>query len=506
MSQSALKSKKNKIQNRKLTAVDLLIMLGAALLIMTICSKASPIYPFNDWDDPNCFFTVGKAMANGQVLYRDIFEQKGPILYMLHIFTYYISPTTFFGVWLVEIGACFAFLVISFRIISLFCEGKIIFVVLPLGALTYTSLAFCCGDSAEELCLPLLAYSLYVTLSRVKTNTPVRAHQALVCGICAGIILWIKFTMLGFFVGFGAALVALYIRQKRFKRIFLCTGAVIAGLLIASIPVISYFAKYNAFDQLFEVYFYDNIFLYTTGEKSFFLLALLLNLLYGLFSFAVYNSFALILSVAGLIYLWKKQPRRLAFVYTVIFAATFLFSFMGGRAYAYYSLVMSVFSPVGISAIFILARKKLRAAGKPKLSRSAPVIVCILSLAVTCLLCRNTYLIFTPRDEMPQFRFSSRMSETKDPTMLNYGFLDGGFYTVSGIVPNCRFFCQLNVEYNEMYRVQDEYVENGWVDYVITKDKKPDFARYECIDECQFSYWTEKSTYYLYRLTEPKQN
>ena len=115
-------------------------------------------------------------------------------------------------------------------------------------------------------------------------------------------------------------------------------------------------------------------------------------------------------------------------------------------------------------------------------------------------MCRNIYLVFTPKQELPQFRFNKIISAAENPTLLNYGFLDGGFYTVSGIVPDCRFFCELNIELDEMYEVQNEYVKNGKAVFVVTKDEKPEFEMYECIDQAESRYWSQTSTYYLYRL------
>ena len=89
-------------ENRsKNTLLTISAIIAFSIFVVTVCSKSSPIYPLNNWDDPNCFFTVGKAMANGKVLYRDIFEQKGPLLYMLHELTYFISGKTFLGVYFV---------------------------------------------------------------------------------------------------------------------------------------------------------------------------------------------------------------------------------------------------------------------------------------------------------------------------------------------------------------------------------------------------------------------
>ena len=47
-----------------------------AIVIITICTKASPIYPFDDYGDVNCFMTVGRSMLKGMLPYRDLFEQK----------------------------------------------------------------------------------------------------------------------------------------------------------------------------------------------------------------------------------------------------------------------------------------------------------------------------------------------------------------------------------------------------------------------------------------------
>ncbi len=480
--------------------ITYLILFFSAAAIITICSRSSPLYPFNDWDDPNCFFTVGKAMAHGQVLYRDIFEQKGPILYFAHMLTYWISQTTFFGVYLLEVAACFAFLVIAYRTIRLFVQKYALILVFPTAALIYSSIAFCFGNSAEELCLPFIGYALFVAIDSVKKNQPVSVLRSVLCGIGAGVLLWVKFTMLGFFVGFGLAFIILYLRQKRFLRLLVCTLSIFLGIAITSVPVILYFYQNNAFSYLWEVYFYDNIFLYSTGQQMFFLVAWIWNLFHGLLAFAVYNPFTAIACVFALIDLRKREARRTSFVISVIMITTFFFTFVGGRFYPYYTFVMSVFMPVGMVPIYyrIQARAKRKNASE-KLLRRAPRLTCILSLAAVLVLCRNTFMIFVPQDAMPQFRFNKIISKVDNPTLLNYGFLDGGFYTVSGIVPNCRFFCKLNINYAELDRVQNEYAEQGLVDFIVTKDQTIDFPQYQLVDDCEFLYWVTISHYYLYQ-------
>ena len=47
-----------------------IVLILTSILCITICSKSSPIYPFNNWDDANCFFTVGKSITNNIVMYK----------------------------------------------------------------------------------------------------------------------------------------------------------------------------------------------------------------------------------------------------------------------------------------------------------------------------------------------------------------------------------------------------------------------------------------------------
>ena len=57
-----MKKLSNYLDNKK---VILAILLIVSILTLLICSKNSPLYPYNDWVDGNAFFTMGKGMFNG---------------------------------------------------------------------------------------------------------------------------------------------------------------------------------------------------------------------------------------------------------------------------------------------------------------------------------------------------------------------------------------------------------------------------------------------------------
>ena len=91
-----------KVLNKKNILIALYAFLIAFLTLM-LASKNSFLYPFNDWVDANAFFTVGKSMFHGIVPYKDLFEQKGPLLYFIYGIASIISFKSFLGVFILEV-------------------------------------------------------------------------------------------------------------------------------------------------------------------------------------------------------------------------------------------------------------------------------------------------------------------------------------------------------------------------------------------------------------------
>lgn len=195
-----------------------------SLIFLFICSKSSPLYPFNNWDDSNSFFTMGKGMANGLVPYKDLFEQKGPIIYLIHAISYLISNTTFIGVFIFEVISFSIFLYFTAKIMLMYCRKIHILWAMPLiSSIILTSYVFVAGDSAEEFCMPLLTISLYTLFNYYKNIYPNKmpTKQVILNGILAGCVLWIKYNLLGFWLGIMVALFVGLIINKKVKDAFL---------------------------------------------------------------------------------------------------------------------------------------------------------------------------------------------------------------------------------------------------------------------------------------------
>lgn len=89
--------------------------------------------------------------------------------------------------------------------------------------------------------------------------------------------------------------------------------------------------------------------------------------------------------------------------------------------------------------------------------------------------------------------------EQKGP-LLNYGFLDGGFYFAAETLPVTRFFCTLNNDLEEMQRELRSAVSEGKAEFIVTRQQKlKDTGRYQLIDEAEMIFEGRVWTYYLYQ-------
>lgn len=501
-----------KAEKRSELTMALIISLISAFIAITICSQSSFLYPINSWVDSNCFFTVGKAMFGGKVVYRDIYEQKGILLYFLHGLCAIISNDSFFGVYLLEIACATFFLFFSYRTMRLYCD-KLCLCTLPIiASAVYTSISFVNGDSAEELCMPLLSFGLWLSLRAIRDKKPLTFFQSMMIGITSGAVLWIKYTMLGIYIGGVIIPVILMLKSKKIKSFFTFALGVLGGVAAITLPFFIYFAVNDALSDWFTVYFYNNIFLYTGIEST------LGSAIGAVFNNFYYNSLfnsgfgvPILIGIAWCILTsFSKTAEKLhilfcvgALAFTVFFKSSALF---------YYFLIFSVFAPIGLIPIVRLVRFIIDKICKfiDEAVTFGGKAVTALALSLTTLFCGfcclysyeaspNVYLMKVSKEDLPQYKFAEIINQKENATLLNYGWLDSGFYTVANIIPDCKFFCKLNMQkLPEMDEMQDEWIRDAKVDFVVTYCYELTSPNYKTVASCDWvDFFGASATYYL---------
>ncbi len=442
------------------------LILACAVIAITVCSCSSPLYPMNSWVDVNAYFTVGKGMFRGMVPYRDLFDHKGPFLFLLYGLASLISPDSLRGGYLLEIIAAYIYLLFSYRIICFHLRNRYIIFVPIIAFITFSSRAFEQGGCPEELCLALIVFQIWMFLREYYKNDLQLWHYLLI-GIIAGCIFWTKFSLVGIYIGWYIWHIINTFRGKNGKLLAKRSIMIFFGVVLATVPWVIYFGMNGAIKDWLEVYIYDNIFVYTSLPAREVILTKI-PVVGGLatgFASAFRNNpvtIALLVFFAMIMVYYRKN--RLAELYILLVLGTFSFIFMGGRKFIYYSLPLAAFLAPSLSLLFTgTAGKRLELLRKKSLTIGA------LFLFGIFLFTPNRDYMKYKKEELAQYQFKQIIAESNTKvTLLNYGDLDNGFYTVCDILPNCRAFYVANMLGDELLDVQDTYVNSGLCDYVVT--------------------------------------
>lgn len=446
---------------------NILLFLFAVLLI-TLFSTCSFLYPLNPWDDANVYMTIGNAMLDGKELYVDIFDHKGPVLFFLHEWAATLSRSSFVGIYLVEIVCCYFYLYYSLRTIQLFSDpsqaprkgrdvlhrghrGEFVWLFL-IGLLTYTSDFFSYGDSVEEFALPILAHSLYHMLCYAKERQlPGRTH-AFVMGIGIALIFWMKFNLLFFYV--GGILALLYIAKKReqTKELWMLAAWTFAGFVLVTALVLAYFVIHGSTDALWESYFLVNIFQYhgsaTNGMPD-----------VWWFKFVKLGGWLLLMMPA--LFLRVSEDVKL-----LVFATygVLLLSFATLTVQFYYFLTIFSFFPLLITYFNAARRRELVSPHGWKFWSGVSVVVV---LAVSTNWNFVTLLNGTFPHRVLEMAEIINANESEDSEVLTFSSYDTGIYQhTRHLPPNKNFFLSSILDPNIKVE-QKEWVESGKIKYLV---------------------------------------
>ncbi len=511
-------------------ALQLAGYLVLSFLLMLLLTRSSFLYPYNNWDDSNSYFSMGKSMFHGTLIYRDLFDQKGPYLYFLYGLCSFISRTTFLGVFLMEVLWGAVDLYLLWKIMRLYCGSFLSVVLSPvLFSCMCASKSFYWGGCAEELCLPFLLAALYILLRRIKSAPPLpcgsvgsaqtvgihfTSREVFLAGLCCGFVFCVKFTLMGFFLAFSI-LVILTCRSLR--EFFSLAGCFLAGIILPFLPWILYFAANGGLDDWYRVYIYTNVFLYSDfganshgaglGQRVYDLAKILYWLVLDNLQYFIFILFGILRSLfcRGTSLLEKIAP-------ILLFGCTFLFIYIGGAHLPYYAFPLTSLSVIGMgSAGALLEKAGRRLPRRP--SGAWKVAFLLIGMAASyCIIFRfswNSAYLRTSRNDIFLTRFTEDINNDRaagivDPdntTLLNIGCLDCGLYTTADIYPSCYWFQTQTLPGDEVSTQQLSYITEGCTDYIVARDSYPEeiFQQYELIDNFHQELQPQSFDYYLFR-------
>lgn len=468
---------KRKNRNHFLHIAPLILL---SIVTVTLTSRNSPMYLFNDWVDLNAFMTVGNGWLHGMIPYRDLFEQKGPILFFFFLIANIFSKT-YFGIFIIEILMFFFTLTLSFKISRKYLGvGESFLVCAFMSWILTISPFFQAGGSAEELSFPFILYSIYLILSISEEEFKITNLQSYFAGCCFAILFWIKFTLIGSYLSAFIFLIGIFTFRKQLYSLISMVLFSLLGFLTITLPIILYFSINNAIDDLIFSYFFSNIKLYpnNSGATPIWKVLNSIHLYFEKIKDVPILFFLLILMLIYLIISNRFLKNDLTkFVYCAMNLGLIVTVLFGGRSFNYYYLALLPFSILPIIGLIKLLEMHVQ--------QSVGSYILLLILSFVLMAGFNTNFLVSklyPNNKSYQYSenysgpfqktFSEIILKNSDKTLLNYGSLDIGLYHAANVLPINKYFHKVNISNQalpEMMDEQNDIVRNKQVAFVVLR-------------------------------------
>lgn len=481
-------------------------------LLFFLCTKLSPLYDFNEWSDLNIYFNIGKGMLNGLVPYRDLFDHKGPLIFLIYGIGYLISNTSFTGVYIIEslfffVGSSAAYLLTRHHLNRLY--AFIAAVCFPLAGLFYTSQ----GGSAEEFIVTIQAVSLlfFVRYFQISDNRRQGVICAFVQGILLSLVFFIKMNLVVYCIPLLLTTFLYLLFRKEYYYLIRSILFFLFGFLVVTFPIVIYFLFNSALTDFWNGYFEFNFFYANVGAK--FNVDFILGIIARFVKLLWRDPLFLITTIGVAIYcispkFLKNNYARLGLVFSFFFMVFVVL--MSPVVMGYYYTSFTVFSVFFCIVLFYFIHSFFKFPEKNILF----VLVFIMGLGLGCLNKKfyGESIDVLTRKEKPhtvEISFSDIIRKEPAPSLLCLGVDRGlGVFTKTGILPNVKYFFYPNIHYDSYPEIRDSqanYIKERKIQFVIIKNtflyynyfvtQTPLNENYEVID----SFKQPEGLYLLYR-------
>lgn len=322
--------------------------------------------------DSSMFTYFGYAMDNGKMMYTEIFDHKGPIIFIFNYIGILFSTTNFTGIYIIEFLSLFLFFLFTYKLSKLWIPDLTAFIPLIVEAIVLT-LFLEGGNLTEEYALPFIAYSLYAFSKFYKSENKIIWNEIILIGMTFSIVFLLRANMISLWAIFCIFIVVELIYKKEYKNLFKVIGLFIIGVLLVFIPIGLYLYLNNALEAgIFQSLVFNFMYLDSSGEKNE-SVRIMYNILSNHYVVALFSVFLLYI-----IYKWRnytKSEKLLAIGALLFSILSFYTSVMSGREYKHY--LMAMVPTMTIPLIFIIKDLSMNI-GKYKLFFSSCLVIFIL--------------------------------------------------------------------------------------------------------------------------------
>ena len=292
-------------------------------IVLILMSNTFPTKKVGTFWDAAVYLNVSKNLTEGQTLYKDIVDNKGPVLYFINYIGLKLGGPSL--VCVIEFLFIYIALVYMYKTLQLINKNKIISLLTVGVAFICYAKCFTYGLSCETYALTFSMIAMYKCLQFYE-NDKFTKLQCLLIGILFGLTFFIRANLIIVFVAFGLGIAIKLIMNKRIKELFEYILFSFLGFIIVCIPIFAYLLINNC------VYdFIKNVFIINTTMNKIGLIRAS-KLMRNMMPISYY-SICLYIAVAWWNVLNKKEKYISAFCLGII---TILFNSISVNIYYHY--------------------------------------------------------------------------------------------------------------------------------------------------------------------------
>lgn len=247
---------------RKAIRVMCVLTIFLIAFLFSLTARSQLFVKYTDLVDSSVFQYIARSILEGNVPYRDTFDHKGPLLYLLNVLGLSISPR--FGIWFIELITLFFSFFLMYKLANLFCE-KITAVFVVMAILPVLQEYFQGGNFSEEYALPFICGGLYI-FSDYFVNGKITIWRLILCGAFFGAVLLLRVNMIAIWVVMCiGVLIECISKKKSFQMVGFLVWFLV-GALVIIMPFIVWFLWHGALRDFWESYFVFNV-VYATEDQ-----------------------------------------------------------------------------------------------------------------------------------------------------------------------------------------------------------------------------------------------
>ena len=315
----------NSMKKEKMIAFSFSLFLGIItwFTLATSVRKGLPLL------DASIFEYFGYAMSHGQRMYLDLFDHKGPVIFLINYLGYSIGASL--GIKILYIASLMIFFYIGYYISRLFTGIRNSFVVLVITFIIFESF-FEGGWGLEGYILPCLTYSLYIFL-KYFLEDKINKYEIILSGFSFAVVLFTKANMIGIWLIFSLLVTIKLIYQKQFSIFLKYIALFITGSALFIVPLCCFLWFQGSLKEMF----YQSVVMNFIYSKESGYLTVMEMIKWYMNQVNVLQLNLMI--VIAMIAVWKQYGIKILF-YNGAFIFCLMLALISKRAYLHYLIVL----------------------------------------------------------------------------------------------------------------------------------------------------------------------